>query len=416
LKPELGAAKRHDPYYSTIHWPYPVTASWLPPKHAARLFPTRPRRYIEYTRYEGALEDILGTGGRTSRHTGDVYATLLGAIHGWKTCTTEQVAALTGREDLWSGSAMPYARSIAAGLVELGVTSFAEGRPKLLRARKSWEAHDRLLKELSLSQLLTVTGGGAWATGPDTPRHNVLTTELALRVAELCDIATVLTEEYSRLSELAGPPTSGDSWTINPRAAADFTIVRRDGLRIAVEVTATTSKNLERKIQSYAHMFDNGAPGLVVIFLLAPSIAPKAPRASKLRKRVQSLIESAVRIHPGTRFAPSADCFGVSSWEEWFPQPGFVAERFFSLTAARPSDVKEFRGWSAADFLDAGTVTMGQRDAETPSRPSDNQLMVVELAKLRGSTPHWLRGPLHADALRELGDQILNDTFDLGPP
>jgi hypothetical protein len=89
-----------------------------------------------------------------------------------------------------------------------------------------------------------------------------------------------------------------------------------NALRIAVEVTATTSKNLERRIESYARMFYNGATGLVVVFLLAPSIALNAPRASKLRGRVTRLIESAVRKCPGTSSAPGAERLGIASWDE----------------------------------------------------------------------------------------------------
>lgn len=380
---ELGAANRHDPYYSWVHWPYPVKASWLPARHAAHLFPTKPRRYIESAADEDALDRVLHAGARTSRHTGDVYATLLGAVHGWKTCTPEQLAALTGRQDLWSGATMPYATSIRAGLVQMGITSTTRGRPKLLRPAPPWEAHDRLLEELPFGQLVTVTGGQNWASGPDTPRHNVLATEVALRAAEYCDVASVLTEEYSRLGELAGRPRSPEGWMINPRAAADLTIVRTDGLRIAVEVTATTSKNLERKIESYAHLFANGAPDLVVVFLLVPSLAPGAPRPSKLRGKVESLIETAVRRHPGTSFAPSAHQFGVTAWDEWFPAPGLLSERFLALTAARPADVTQARVWSPVDFLDAGALPMAPSGTGTPERFSDGRWMITEMARCR---------------------------------
>lgn len=55
--------------------------------------------------------------------------------------------------------------------------------------------------------------------------------------------------------------------------------------------------------------------------------------------RLQRFGQSAVRKYPGTSFASSANRFGVSSWDEWFPARGLVSECFLSLTAARPADV-----------------------------------------------------------------------------
>ena len=411
--PELGAARRHDPYYSTIYWPYPLEVAWLPPRDAAHLFPTRPRRYIEATTYDQALDRVVNVTGHTSRHTGDVYANLLGVVHGWKTCTPEQAAALVGRMDLWSGNAMPVATSIAAGLVETGITSIAAGRPRLLRPRTRWEAHDRLLKELNLGQLLAVTGGDTWASGPDTPRHNVLATELALRIAEHCDVATLLTEDYSRLGDLAGPASTQDGWTINARAAADFTVVRTDGLRIAVELTATTSRNLARKIESYAHLFSIGAPGLTVLFVLAPSTAPEAPRTNQLRQRVMRLMERAVTRHPGSPYSPTAHRFGVISWDEWFPGPGLVSERFLSLITLRPPDVAEPRHWVPSAYLDKQQVPMDLEGDGLAVSDDGGWVRLAEMAKLRGSTPHWLRGPLHEPALRALDRQVLGNAIDL---
>jgi hypothetical protein len=86
--------------------------------------------------YQEALDRVLDAGGHTSRQTGDVYATLLGAVHGWKTGTSEQLAAVTGRQDLWSGATTPYATTIAAGPIDLGHLFARDGvARKLVRPR-----------------------------------------------------------------------------------------------------------------------------------------------------------------------------------------------------------------------------------------------------------------------------------------
>lgn len=120
-----------------------------------------------------------------------------------------------------------------------------------------------------------------------------------------------------------------------------------------------------------------------------------------------------MRKHPGTHLGPSADRFGVTSWDEWFPAHGLVSDGFFSLTAARPADVTRALGWSPAAFLDTSSVAMGNGDVELSAHYAGGGLRLVEMAKLRGSTPHWLRGPLHPDAVRELDHQILDGTLKL---
>jgi hypothetical protein len=403
----LGAARRHDPYYDALHWGYPAQVAWLSSRQARSLFPTRPRRHMTSLSESDALAHVLDAGQRTSRHTVDVHANLLGAVHGWKTCTTEQVAALTGRRDLRSGVSMPFASTIAAGLIELGVLSTGRRGPRLLRAAEPWSAHEQLVEELGLGQLLEVTGGEPWSPGPNTPRHNVLATELGLRCAEYLDIATVLTEEYSRLHELAGPARFDDGWTVHPRAAADLTLVRTDGLRIAIELTATRGNSLAKEIKSYAHMFSNGAPGLVVVFVIAASTEPGAPPAHLLRSTVMRLVERAVREHPGTSLSRTARRFGVISWRDWFPGPQLVSERFLSLTTFGPTEALTAPGWAPTVFLDPRHVPMDLSGPGLALGGPGSWLRVVEMAKLRGSTPHWLRGPLHPQARTELSNQML---------
>src|SRR5690625_7380734 len=51
-------------------------------------------------------------------------------------------------------------------------------------------AYSRYRKTLTFAEHLAVTGGQGWDSEHRFDRHNVLTTELALRAAEYCDVAT----------------------------------------------------------------------------------------------------------------------------------------------------------------------------------------------------------------------------------
>ncbi len=65
-------------------------------------------------------------------------------------------------------------------------------------------------------------------------RHNALTVELALRLAEYAQVGTVLGERVGTIDLLAGPGISRDIYDADGRSA-DAVIVRPDGLRIAIE-------------------------------------------------------------------------------------------------------------------------------------------------------------------------------------
>ena len=407
---ELGAARRTDPYYD-IEWGYPATLNWIPSNRAHVAFSTRPSRHMKSLDQEQALAHLLDAGRRTTRHTLDVHSALLGAVHGWKTCTSEQAAAITGRRDFWNGGSLPYANLTASGLIDLGTLVGGFRGPRIFAAPASREVHRVLLKELGLRQLLEITGGEGWARGPAGFRHNVLATELGLRAAEYAEnVAAVLPESYSRLHALAGPerpsvyPRSKGS-----RRAADLTLVRTDGLKIAIELTASRGANLKDKIEAYARLFAGGVHGLVVIFVTAPSTDPDAPAPGKVGGLVRRLIEEAVLDFSGSSFDRAAHRFGVATWADWFPGPGRVSEDFFAMTAERPS-VQRGWAWTSASFGNASSVALDPEGLGHVHVAEAGWLRVAEFARLLGSTPHWWRTDLHPEALRELSGHVLGAT------
>jgi hypothetical protein len=182
--------------------------------------------------------------------------------------------------------------------------------------------------------------------------------------------------------------------------------MRTDGLRIAVEVTATTGKNLDRKIESYAHMFRNAAPRLAVVFVVTPSMAPNARSPKKIRARVlRHRARSAYILEHQLRAEPlPLRCRRVG---RVVPGPRPHAERFLTLAALQIVDVRGDGGWTPTACLDARHVQMDLFGPSLAADAAGGWLRLAELAKLRGSTPHWLRGPLRREALEDLDGWVL---------
>ena len=102
----------------------------------------------------------------------------------------------------------------------------------------------------------------------------MLMAELALRVAQICDVGGVAGERVASVPVLAfdsvgmGRP----SWCARSSSCADAVLVRRDGVRVAVELTASATPNLDAKTARWARTlasspFDRS--GLVVVFVEA---------------------------------------------------------------------------------------------------------------------------------------------------
>ena len=62
---------------------------------------------------------------------------------------------------------------------------------------------------MSFAEWQALTAGVGWTRGPQHDRHNILSAELGLRVAEYLDVGAVLGESTSRLDLLADRPVSG---------------------------------------------------------------------------------------------------------------------------------------------------------------------------------------------------------------
>lgn len=288
----------------------------------------------------------------------------LGVVNQWRTVTVEQLGRLTGRSRLGvvskDGESL-VAALFAAGLVEFGLprwplarlTSFHPGEVLLRPAQSS--VFGRLVAPLlTHPELVRVTGGVDFRQGRQADRHNVLAVELGLRAAELCDVSAVLGELLSSVdllafSGLGRVPVAG------LQSAADVTLVRSDGLRVALEVTASVGSNFERKVDAWARTLRDTpfeSSGLVVVFVDASSPEQADRPGRSVGYYVRKAVQSAGMRFPGSARDRVSDRMFVVSWRDLFPARGVVSDRFVPLTCERPSGLGD-RLWERVDVLDA---------------------------------------------------------------
>lgn len=336
---------------------------------------------------------------------------MLAALDSWRTLTCEQAAAFAGAPGLLDVRSMIPRSMWNLDLVDVGQFRGLTGRGF---TRRGWlfrpargDAFDtEVMPNLTWPEWMSVTAGMPFNVGGQFDRHNVLAAELGLRLAEFADIGTVLGEKLSRAELLCSHmPT-----TLLPKGegkAADLTVVRPDGLRIAVEVTANTSPTFTSKVERWAALLDS-APiaesGLVVLFVVcAPGdldgdeSGPEAVSHRTLRNVVARRIAHAVRDYPGQVGDRVADRMFLASWQEWFPARGRLGADFLTLRALSPSGpVGDL--WQEKHLLGESAVSFRSRNPEVLQA-------VLENAQTLAGVPFWAR---HPAAAPNPGDLLLS--------
>lgn len=388
------AAQRADPYWegmfatgSSDGW---VSASQHRRAPADQMrWSGIPPRYV--TGQDEALKEM-----RTNRHRPSILAAL-GAVSSWRTVTREQLACIAGSRVM--GDTYPAALSapFSAGLLAHGYVSAGMNRLAPASQRMSmWTVGDQIgayaqyRKSLTFAEHIAITGGQDWNSEHRFDRHNVLTTELALRVAEFCDVATVLGEKQVSLPSLLAASGLQAQQTDLGRKA-DAGIVRRDGLVIALETTASVGEAFRRKIAKWAQILQRHPTYelplvVLVVDVSTPSQATSAAAKNTANSEIQGAIREAVRDYPGTALNKTAARLGIVSWTDWFPGPHQASDSFDGLTAsflARGTDNSE-EGWRSVPLLD---------EQELPYREGseDAGQTVAKNARLLAGTPYWLR-------------------------
>lgn len=390
---DAATHNRLDPYWDRL-WAPGSQANWATAAMEKALDETGSgkanRRYLMSE--AEAMRHLRSNKGRAAR------LGALSVIDSWRTVSAEQMAAFTGSELLLDPRFSGTAAAFSTGMVDIGSFPNALHRRQgmnrsVLYRPGNTDAFTRLLEpELTYPEWVSVTGGTGWSAGGQYDRHNLLSAELALRAAEFLPVGTVLGEKHTTVDLLTG---SGLGLTVKnaDNRRADGVIVRRDGLRIAYELTATASAAFETKVRRWAKLIGERpleTSGLVVLFVAAPhpdrGSTAKDPRREIYRRLAKVLTEFPSR----NRDSPAAR-IGVASWEEWFPARHELSESFLSMRA--DFALGEGRGpakWKARELFG----TYGFRAWE-----GFDATAIIDNAPLIAATPHWLRTGEHTGIL-----------------
>jgi len=393
--PSHSSAFRLDPYWHGL-WAWGSSAAWESRQLADRLAAAGVRDLnVRDARYDAETSRQRLTG-----HHGALAS--LGAVAMWRTLTSDQVSAFAGWVppevlDLdpgdatgpWSSMARwrdnPVALRLlwSAGMVERGTVNVKRnGLPYLYRTIRTNET-DGFIRRLPFPTWLQVTAGQQWTEGPRHDRHNVLGAELALRIAEHCEVSTVMGESVCghHLLDVSGRRTKASS------DAADLVVVRDDGLRIVFETTAHRS-GLERKISRWLDLLSETSfdeSGTVVCFVEAAH--PDGDMSGTTFNKLRRLLSAAIASRPEGVSRRLAERVAIVRWNWWFPSPLHVSPGFLTLEAHRPTGRGTDR-WQPAHLLDVTDVEF------RPPRPELHQAVIDNSAHLLG-VPYWLRRDRH---------------------
>ncbi len=399
----FGAADRLDPFWDGL-WANGSTASWLSAELAERQVASGlgvlPRE-LAMDRDEAVR--ILGQSRTRGARLG-----VLGAVDQWRTVTVEQAAAITGWGQLASPSSKILAAAFTLGILDVGQFSNPmrpgreSGRARVLRPTRSHAFTDLLEPSLSWQEWVSVTGGSAWDFRRQYDRHNLLSTELGLRVAEFCEVGTVLGEKLST-ADLLFWSGLGRAGVCPDKRAADLTLVRSDGLRIAVELTASAGPDFAGKVRRWGRALAGNSlasSGLVVLFVEAAPPGTGARASTRQRAVVEEVRKQVAKVvaeFPGSGGDRVASRIAVARWEDWFPGGHEVSPGFVSLDAVRPTGPPRTPGgsesrWEPVSLLDPFDLVFEPHD------PAGMTAVVGNAGMLLG-VPHWLRSADRAPLL-----------------
>lgn len=244
---------------------------------------------------------------------------LIGALAQWRTMSSEQVEAMTGLSGVELGVKRPWAITLwGADLIDYAEAggSFHVGTQRssaqrLLRLSHRDASTLAWLEHLSsFTEFVALNGGDQLRQERQSPRHNVLAVELGLRVAEFAPtLELVLGESVSSYASLL---------EIETRKHADMTLVRRDGLRVAVEVTASDGRLREKVREVAALLRRSSRRDTIVLFFTASNRVAH-------RKMLKAITTEAPDL--GDRIA-------VADASDWFPATHHAAADFPALPVA----------------------------------------------------------------------------------
>ncbi|MGN7187010.1 hypothetical protein [Microbacterium enclense] len=328
---------------------------------------------------------------------------VLSCLTQWCVLTIQQIAAFTGHPI--GGVSRVLGELFAMDLIECGMTvhpsqstTHALRRSSLWRTTSDREAWRRLRTMMTGVEQLSVTGGSPSNASHLYDRHNVITAEFALRLAEFGRPAALLGDTLSHarlLTALDGRPVA----LAHAQTQADMTIVRADGLRIAVEMTVNVNRSFATKARSWARLMQMHPlveTGLVVLFLVAPAAEGSHTSIGSTEATVRKHIRAATAEYRGTTGNPTAARMFVARWDDYFPESGQVdPQSLTKLHASSPTG-------TPADADPSNWEQRALMNVEfAPTTPLDPTAVIRNTRGIR-ATPHWMREGEHTDLSRVL--------------
>ena len=307
----------------------------------------------------------------------------LAAINLWRTATGPQLTAITGRKGRNTSTDLPLlwaAELIQKGTIVNGAFS-TSSLPKLYRPDLRARAVD-LEHRLTYPEWLGLSAGQPWSVGSQFDRHNLLTTELSIRVAEFCPIGQVFGESLGAWPLLFGPDHPLMKTT---KRAADAVWVRPDGFRIAIEATASISSVMKEKVARWVSAIAaDESKSLMVVFVDVS--APDKHGGDRVGTITRKILAEEANSSMDMKLAKVPERVAFARWRDWFPAPGMVDPAFLGLRVELPTGPPAAR-WERADLLDPYAIPFNPADPIAALAPLDN-------ANLLYGVPHWLRtGP-----------------------
>jgi hypothetical protein len=188
-------------------------------------------------------------------------------------------------------------------------------------------------------------------------RHDSLNAELARRVsAYVPGIGAVFGERLSTHELLMA--RAHHNLKLGPTAAADSTWIRGDGLAFGIELQASESPGLDRKLESACRLLQAN-DSLTFVYLTVPQTANRT--RSSISSAVRSAILAAVKRHPQV-----ASRIVTADWLDWIPSPGFVSRDMLDLVVQHVNPWTS--QWSSVSLLDQIAVPLPRWLAEQPGR------------------------------------------------
>lgn len=402
------AADRFDPYWGDM-WAHGSTVTWLTHDTLRRQYE---QNLINMPTQWKMTPDDAWRAWRQGYHRIDRLR-FLAAVDMWRTLSAEQAMAVSGA-DVFDPRNSIAASAFAARLVDVGAfphNSLTSSTPQtrnatVYRPSASSAFENHLLPMLTWPEQVSITGGRPWHGGVQFDRHNILATEMCVRAAEFCDqVGLVLGERFSDLDTLVGTGLGRTMPVSVPNVAADGLIVRRDGLRIAVEVTATRTGQFAKKVDRWAQVL-SASPmaesGLVVLFLTTERPEKVIEDTSQVRNQTASHLLTSTRRWPGVPHDRIADRMFIADWSEWFPDKHRVSPNFLSMRALSPSGPAS-DPWRLVDLLDEESLPLNSDDRQRARLEA-----VIDNAQALAGVPFWMRDPdsgfqAHSMLLSDLG-------------